>query len=82
MDGTNSQRLIQATNSTPIRWPDGLAVDYNSESVTSMQYIAIFTAVKKKSFLLVWLKVKDMQRPGAEAIRTQIQPSKSKRKIT
>ena len=34
------------------------------------------------SVVVVLLKVKSMQRPGTEAIRTQIKPSKSKREIT
>ena len=39
--------------------------------------------LKKKAFgLIVLLKVKSMQRPGTEAIRTHIKPSKPKRVIT
>ena len=39
--------------------------------------------LEKKVFeLIVLYKVKSMQRPGTEAIRTQIQPSKPKREIT
>ena len=40
------------------------------------------TQVRKLFFLYAKIKVKNMQRSGTEAIRTQIQPSKPKREIT